>query len=56
MKFRKSSYSASDQDCVEVAELPDRTRLVRDSKNPTGPVLQFSADAWHRFTERAKAD
>lgn len=34
-RWRKSSYSAQETDCVEVAW----TGAVRDSKNPHGPVL-----------------
>lgn len=55
MKFRKSSYSASNQDCVEVAELPAGGRVVRDSKDPDGPVLSFTADEWRRFVRSVKA-
>jgi hypothetical protein len=25
--------------------------LVRDSKNPTGPMLTISATAWHQLVE-----
>ncbi|GGK92050.1 hypothetical protein Sme01_54480 [Sphaerisporangium melleum] len=47
--FRKSSYSGTGNDCVEVADnLPDLV-AVRDSKNPTGPALVFSATAWRDF-------
>lgn len=38
MTWRKSSFSASETDCVEVA-WPATGVAVRDSKNPTGPVL-----------------
>jgi hypothetical protein len=34
--WRKSSYSGSGPECVELAGTLDR---VRDSKNPTGPTL-----------------
>ena len=54
MNFRKSSYSTTDQGCVEVAEQPDDGWTVRDSKDPNGPVLTFSADAWRRFTDGIK--
>ncbi|MFE2039389.1 DUF397 domain-containing protein [Streptomyces sp. NPDC059477] len=45
----KSSYSdGSGGDCVEVATCPHTIR-IRDSKNPTGPQLALSANAWDRF-------
>lgn len=34
-RWRKSTFSADTGDCVEVSHLG----AVRDSKNPTGPVL-----------------
>ncbi|HET9117434.1 MAG TPA: DUF397 domain-containing protein [Pseudonocardiaceae bacterium] len=49
--WRKSSYSnGNGGDCVEVADLPGGARAVRDSKNPGGSVLSFTAAAWSAFT------
>lgn len=45
----KSSRSFSNSNCVEVASLPDGGVGVRDSKDPEGPVLQFTADEWRAF-------
>lgn len=46
----KSSYSGSSGDaCVEIAALPGGGRLVRDSKDPGGPVLRFAAADWRAF-------
>lgn len=46
--WRASSYSGGQGNCVEVADdLP--TIPVRDSKRPTGPVLNFGRDAWQAF-------
>ncbi|NYI07730.1 DUF397 domain-containing protein [Allostreptomyces psammosilenae] len=48
--WRKSSYSGhTGGDCVEVGWLTERTTGVRDSKNPTGPVLSFTARSWQAF-------
>lgn len=48
--WHKSSYSNGDGGaCVEVADV-DATRAVRDSKNPTGPTLQFTVAEWSAFT------
>ncbi len=44
----KSSYSARTGNCVEVAALPE-TIMVRDSKNPAGPALRFTPEAWRAF-------
>jgi hypothetical protein len=34
--------------CIEVAMLGDRV-AVRDSKNPHGPILEFSRTEWTAF-------
>ncbi len=48
--WHKSSYSnGCGGACVEVADL-DGGRAVRDSKNPTGPALVFTAADWVAFT------
>lgn len=52
--WRKSSYSGSDTNCVEVAPLPGST-AVRDSKNPTGGRLHVAAGAWRRFVRSVQA-
>jgi hypothetical protein len=46
-KWRKSSFSGSIGDCVEVSST-NRIK-VRDSKAPSGLRLQFSPDAWTAF-------
>jgi hypothetical protein len=46
--WRKSSRSGSEGSCVEVRRLPAAIQ-VRDTKDRTGPVLSFPADAWHGF-------
>ncbi|MGW4717477.1 DUF397 domain-containing protein [Nocardia sp. NPDC004260] len=48
----KSSFSSADRDCVEVAFLREGCVGVRDSKNPTGPVLVFGPSEWDSFTVR----
>jgi hypothetical protein len=45
--WRKSSASGA-SGCVEVAFV-DGAVLVRDSKNPSGSVLQVPPSAWRRF-------
>jgi Domain of unknown function (DUF397) len=52
--WRKSSRSsASGPDCVEIALVPVGAG-VRDSKNPSGPVLGFDGAAWGRFLGATK--
>ncbi|MFK8846580.1 DUF397 domain-containing protein [Streptomyces sp. Ac-502] len=47
--FRKSSYSNQERECVEVAVGPPDEVAIRDSKNPTGPILHLSPIAWTNF-------
>jgi Domain of unknown function (DUF397) len=54
--WAKSSYSGSEGgSCVEVANLLNGGRAVRDSKDPDGPVLRFTADEWRAFVRGLKA-
>lgn len=57
LNFRKSSFSQSAQagECVEIADLPDGGMAVRDSKNPDGAVLTFSAGERTAFVAGVKA-
>ena len=52
-RWRKSSYSDGQANCVEVAAAG--LVAVRDSKSPDGPRLTFTPDAWRRFIERLTA-
>ncbi|MGA4850213.1 DUF397 domain-containing protein [Streptomyces sp. G5(2025)] len=57
-EWRKSSYSNdSGGNCVEIAPCPQATTStthIRDSKNPEGPTLAVSADAWTAFLSWAE--
>ncbi|GHE38816.1 DUF397 domain-containing protein [Streptomyces capitiformicae] len=46
--FRKSSYSGTQSNCVEVAPTTGG-RAIRDSKNPHGPLLHLGPDGWRAF-------
>ncbi len=54
LRWRKSSYSSNQGQCVEIAPFPNGM-VVRDSKDPDGPILRFSADAWRAFVREVKA-
>jgi Domain of unknown function (DUF397) len=45
--WRKSSYS-NNSGCVEIARLENHV-LIRDSKDQSGPVLQFTLPEWRAF-------
>lgn len=45
----KSSLSAHNGNCVEVAGLTGDTIRVRDSKNPQGGILNFTTAEWDAF-------
>ena len=47
--WRKSSFSMSNGDCVEVAVLADAYVGVRDSRAAAGPHLRFHSDVWTSF-------
>jgi uncharacterized protein DUF397 len=54
-KWRKSSCSSAQGNCVEVASnVPGRV-AVRDSKDPGGARLAFERGAWEAFTAKIKA-
>jgi hypothetical protein len=52
--WRKSSYSAANGDCVEVAELANGYIGVRDSKDISLPALRFTPTRWQMFVGEVK--
>lgn len=52
--WRKASASNACGACVEVA-YKDGVYGLRDSKDPEGPVLRFTADEWLAFLAGARA-
>jgi hypothetical protein len=52
-RWRKSSYSGSGNNCVEVAATSTAV-AIRDSKDPDGPALTFGPQAWESFTHAIK--
>jgi hypothetical protein len=55
-EWRKASYSSTNGGaCVEVAGNLPGLVAVRDSKDPSGPVLIFAPDEWQAFTAEVRA-
>ncbi|MBQ0988189.1 DUF397 domain-containing protein [Streptomyces sp. F63] len=55
VNWRKSSYSNSTGgDCVEVSCESAAAVPVRDSKDPHGPVIAFTAGGWGSFIAAVK--
>jgi hypothetical protein len=53
--WRKSSYSNSQANCVEVARTRGGKVAVRDSRNPGDGALSFSPDQWRTFAAKVQA-
>ena len=55
LNWFKSSYSSPEGQCIECAALGKDGMAVRDSKQPNGPALRFSATAWRGFGDSITA-
>ena len=53
--WHKSSFSGSGNACIEVADLGNDHRAVRDSKDPTGPRLTVTVAQWSAFPTGIRA-
>lgn len=53
-EFQRSSYCGNGA-CVEVDVQPGSV-LVRDGKDPDGPVLTFTPEQWNDFLRGVQAD
>jgi hypothetical protein len=54
--WKKSSYSAANGNCVEVARLDAGYIAVRDSKNVAQPALGFTPASWRTFISAVKSN
>jgi len=48
-RWRKSTRSNNQGNCVEVADTVPGVVGVRDSKDPAGPALTFGPESWRAF-------
>jgi hypothetical protein len=55
ISWKKSSYSAANGNCVEVARLRGGYVSVRDSKNADLPALGFTPADWQVFVREIKS-
>lgn len=53
-EWRRSSFSGPTNDCVEVRSMHSHLD-VRDSKDPEGAMLTFTAQAWRAFVGAVRA-
>lgn len=56
LRWRKSTHSSDQGECVEVAAYPAGTIAIRDSKNPDGPHLTLTRRAFRTLLDQASAD
>jgi hypothetical protein len=54
LEFRRSSYSGSQGNCVEIADA-DTFHAIRDSKTPRQDPLAFQHTEWAAFLRTAEA-
>ena len=53
-QWRKATFSGTNGSCVELAPADD-TVLMRDSKDPAGPVLRLTREQLAKLLTDAKA-
>jgi Domain of unknown function (DUF397) len=54
-RWRKSSFSGANNNCVEIAGNLPGIVVIRDSENPGGPALAFTHARWAAFMAAVKA-
>ncbi|MFF2951820.1 DUF397 domain-containing protein [Kitasatospora sp. NPDC057965] len=55
VRWRRSTYSSNGGDCVEAAPDFPGAVPVRDSKDPSGPVLVFTSSEFAAFVAAVRA-
>jgi hypothetical protein len=54
VEWRKARRSMGNGNCVEIASSGAEI-MIRDSKNPAGPVLKYADSAWMTFVASARS-
>jgi hypothetical protein len=52
-EWRKSRRSMGNGNCVEISTAGSAV-IVRDSKDPAGPVIAYSPGSWRAFAREAR--
>jgi hypothetical protein len=52
-EWRKALRSMGNGNCVEISPVTGGV-VVRDSQDPVGPMLRYSATSWLAFTREAR--
>lgn len=55
VRWLKSHRSNSQGNCVEMAQLPDGSVAVRNSRHPAGPALVYTKSEMQTLIQGAKA-
>jgi hypothetical protein len=56
LRWRKSSRSGAGNACVEMAQLTNGNRAIRDSNDPSGTVLTITAATWTAFAAGVRTE
>ncbi|GAB7186508.1 DUF397 domain-containing protein [Kitasatospora sp. Ki12] len=56
VQWKKATASNPNDNCVEVADGITGIIPVRDSKDPHGPALTFTPEAWQSFLAGIRSD
>ncbi|GAA4085033.1 DUF397 domain-containing protein [Actinomadura miaoliensis] len=54
LAWRKASLSDAHGQCVEVAQAASDVIMTRDSRDPEGPILAMTSQAWRVLLQRVK--